>query len=166
MDPWHYTLVEVGAIASRCISVAYPAKGETAVVIGQGLIGLLAARWLISYGVSVIVCDLEEFRLEKSRKLDVAYAINGRVPDIKERILSLCPAGADIVIEASSSQAGADIAASILRQPTSRIVEKRKQQKELDARYGSGRICITTHMENIGWPELFGYDVNRYLEEP
>ncbi|MCX6985168.1 MAG: zinc-binding dehydrogenase [Lentisphaerae bacterium] len=119
-DPWHYTPVEVGAIASRGTSVAYPAKGETAVVIGQGLIGLLAARWLISYGVRVIVCDLEEFRLEKSRKLGVAYAINGRTPDIKERILSLCPPGADIVIEASSSQAGADIAASILRQPTSR----------------------------------------------
>ncbi len=54
----------------------------------------------------------------------------------------------------------------LLGELESRIVEKRKQQKELDAHYGSGRIRITSHMENIGWPELFGYDMNRYLEEP
>ena len=119
-DPWLYTPVEVAAIAWRGATIAFPAKGETAVVIGQGLVGLLAARWLLWHGAKVIVCDMEEYRLEKSRKLGVFAAINAKTNDLPEKILSFCPGGVDIVIEASSSQSGVKLAASLLRQPASR----------------------------------------------
>lgn len=121
-DPWHYTPTEVAAIAWRGATIAYPAKGETAVVIGQGLIGLLAAKWLLSHGARVIVCDMEEYRLAKSKKLGVLAAINAKSTDLAERILALCPGGVDIVIEASSSQSGVKLATSLLRQPLSRIL--------------------------------------------
>jgi threonine dehydrogenase-like Zn-dependent dehydrogenase len=121
-DPWLYTPVEVGAIAWRGTSIAFPAKGETAVVIGQGLVGMLAAKWLLFHGVRVIVCDMEEFRLAKSRKFGVLAAINAKSVDLAERILSYCPGGADIVIEASSSQAGVKLASSLLRQPVSKTL--------------------------------------------
>ena len=119
-DPWLYTPVEVAAIAWRGTTIAFPAKGETAVVIGQGLVGILAARWLLWHGVKVIVCDMEEYRLEKSRKLGVFAAINAKTENLAEKMLSFCPGGVDIVIEASSSQSGVKLAASLLRQPASR----------------------------------------------
>jgi hypothetical protein len=46
-DPWDYVLVEVSAVSWRGTSIASPARGETAVVVGQGLIGAFAARWLL-----------------------------------------------------------------------------------------------------------------------
>ncbi len=121
-DPWLYTPVEVAAIAWRGTTIAFPAKGETAVVIGQGLIGLLAAKWLITHGVRVIVCDMEESRLVKSRKIGVFAAFNAKEENLREKILALCPGGADIAIEASSSQSGIRLAASLIRQPVSRIL--------------------------------------------
>ena len=119
-DPWQYTPVEVAAIAWRGATIAFPGRGETAVVIGQGLVGIRAARWLLWHGVKVIVCDMEEYRLEKSRKLGVFAAINARTGNLAEKILSYSPGGVDIVIEASSSQAGVKLAAGLLRQPASR----------------------------------------------
>jgi len=40
------------------------------------------------------------------------------------------------------------------------------EQSKLDVRYGTDRIKIMSYMENIGWPELFGYDMRRVHEEP
>jgi 2-desacetyl-2-hydroxyethyl bacteriochlorophyllide A dehydrogenase len=117
-DPWDYVTVETSAISWRGVSSAFPAAGETAVVVGQGLIGAFAARWLLMIDVRVIVTDLEESRLDRARKWGAVAAINGGEPDLRERVLSHCEdGGADIVIEASGSSAGARLAASILRQP-------------------------------------------------
>jgi hypothetical protein len=43
---------------------------------------------------------------------------------------------------------------------------KLSEQWELDARYGPQRIRLTSYMENIGWPGLFGYDMRRVHGEP
>lgn len=122
-DPWCYTPVEVAAIAWRGASIASPAPGECAVVIGQGLIGGLTAWWLHMLGLRVIVCDLEELRLARARKLGMYAAINART-DCREKILAHCPGGADIVVEASGSKPGVELAASLLRKPFSRQLDK------------------------------------------
>lgn len=121
-DPWDYITVEVASIAWRGVTCAYPAPGETAVVIGQGLIGALSARWLIQHGARVIVTDIVEARLERARQWGVAAAVEGGLSDTRERILNFCPRGADIVIEASSSVSGAQLAGSLLRQPAPRVM--------------------------------------------
>ena len=121
-DPWDYVPVEVAAISWRGTSIAYPARGETAVVIGQGLIGTFAAKWLLYHGARVIVTDLEATRLARARRWGVAGAINGREPDARARILALCEGGADVVIEASSSMAGVRLASSLVRQPWPRVM--------------------------------------------
>ena len=121
-DPWDYVTAEVAAISWRGTSIAYPARGETAVVIGQGLIGAFAAKWLMYHGARVIVTDLEPARLDRARRWGAAAAINARQPDVRERILSLCDGGADVVVEASSTMVGAQLAASLVRQPAPRVM--------------------------------------------
>jgi 2-desacetyl-2-hydroxyethyl bacteriochlorophyllide A dehydrogenase len=123
-DPWDYITVEVAAVSWRGVSAAYPARGETAVVIGQGLIGAFAAKWLLYHGARVIVTDLEDSRLKRAREWGVTAAVNGGSKDAREEILSYCPDGADIVIEASSSIAGVKFGASLLRKPAPRIMNK------------------------------------------
>ncbi|MBN1864428.1 MAG: zinc-binding dehydrogenase [Victivallales bacterium] len=123
-DPWDYITVEVAAISWRGVTCAFPAAGETAVVIGQGMIGAFNAKWLLYHGAKVIVLDLEETRLERARRWGVAAAIKASDSDIKERIMALCDGGADIVIESSASRSGAELATRILRQPVYRSLNK------------------------------------------
>jgi uroporphyrinogen-III decarboxylase len=49
--------------------------------------------------------------------------------------------------------------------------QKRVQRKQeildtRDAELGVDRIPITSYMENIGWPELFGFDMNDFFADP
>ncbi len=46
-----------------------------------------------------------------------------------------------------------------------RIAQRAEQIAERDARDGAGRVRVTSYMENIGWPELFGFDMNRFLDD-
>jgi len=47
-----------------------------------------------------------------------------------------------------------------------RIAAKKVALEERDRRYGKDRITIGSYMENLGWPELFGYDMNRFYSDP
>ncbi|MHB9026493.1 MAG: zinc-binding dehydrogenase [Armatimonadota bacterium] len=118
-DPWDYITVEVSAISWRGVTAAFPAPGETAVVIGQGMIGAFSAKWLLYHGARVIVTDLWDSRLARGKQWGAA-AFNANDPAIREQILALCDGGADIVVEASSSPEGVALASSILRQPVYR----------------------------------------------
>ena len=46
-----------------------------------------------------------------------------------------------------------------------RIARKAAVLEERDRTLGKDRIRIHSYMENIGWPELFGYDMNRFLSD-
>ncbi|MHB9134463.1 MAG: uroporphyrinogen decarboxylase family protein [Armatimonadota bacterium] len=54
------------------------------------------------------------------------------------------------------------LAAALLQ----RIAARKARIAERDARLGPQRIRLTSYMENIGWPELFGYDMNRFFTDP
>ena len=43
---------------------------------------------------------------------------------------------------------------------------KRGEQAALDARHGSERVRVVSYMENIGWPELFGYEMHQVHDAP
>jgi len=47
-----------------------------------------------------------------------------------------------------------------------RIARKRAVLEERDRTLGKDRIHISSYMENIGWPELFDYDMNRFYADP
>lgn len=153
-DPWDYVTVETSAISWRGVSSAFPAAGETAVVIGQGLIGAYAARWLLMLDARVIVTDLEASRLDRARGWGAAAAVDGSAPDVQEQIFSHCEDGADIVIEASGSTAGARLAASILRQPAAQRGNDGYPLEELhtDAHYWPRLVYQASAYENMELP--------------
>ena len=115
-DPTIYALVEIGAISLRGGLAADPKPGESAVVIGQGLIGLLSATWLISKGCRVAVADMSPERLKRSMAIGADFAIRADEPGIKERLLAHSRGGFDIVVEASGSAPGAELACQLIRQ--------------------------------------------------
>ena len=47
-----------------------------------------------------------------------------------------------------------------------RIRTKAEELSERDRSYGKNRIRISSYMENLGWPGLFGYDMNRVFNDP
>jgi len=114
-NPLDYTIAEVAAISLRGVLAAAPKPGETAVIIGQGMIGAFSAAWLLDAGCRVIVCDLEDSRLEAARKRGVAFTVNLSDPDAEARLKVMTNGGADIVVEASGSSEGALLSYKLVR---------------------------------------------------
>ncbi len=114
-DPLDYVMTDLAAISLRGVETAAPKAGETAVVIGQGLIGSFSAKWLAIHGCRVIVVDLEAGRLERALRNGAAFALSPKEPNAVDRIKTLCNGGADIVVEASGSTPGAEMAFQLLR---------------------------------------------------
>ena len=115
VKPLDYVIAEVAAISFRGVEAANPVAGETAVVIGQGLIGAFSAAWLMDRGCRVIVCDVDNGRLEKARKRGVAETVNISEENAMERLAIICNGGADIVVETSGTSAGAMSSYKLLR---------------------------------------------------
>lgn len=114
-DPLDYVVAEVAAISLRDVDMADPQPGETAVVVGQGLVGALSAAWLAAAGCRVVVVDRASARLARAARWNVAATINAVEEDVLARLSALIPKGADIVVEASASVSGLKTAQSALR---------------------------------------------------
>jgi hypothetical protein len=56
--------------------------------------------------------------------------------------------------------------AQLLGELERRRERKEQEQAERDARFGKERVQVTSYMENIGWPELFGYEMHRVHDDP
>jgi threonine dehydrogenase-like Zn-dependent dehydrogenase len=61
----------------------------------------------------------------------MSAAINAAQGDAAEQIRALCPDGADIVMESSSSKAGVELANKVIRQPLARVTNTGYPQAEL-----------------------------------
>jgi len=78
------------------------APGDSAVVLGAGPMGLLHVLLLRAFGASkIIVLDVDEFRLEKSKEFGADYVINARTVDAVAEVKRLADGGADVVIVAT-----------------------------------------------------------------
>lgn len=114
-NPLDYAVAEVAAISLRGADMADPQPGETAVVIGQGLVGALSAAWLAAAGCRVVAVDRAPARLVRAARWNVAATVNASEEDVAARVAALIPGGADIVVEASASVPGLNMARSLLR---------------------------------------------------
>ena len=52
-----YVITEISSISLRGATAAVPRQGETAIVVGQGLIGAFSAAWLQACGCHVVVTN-------------------------------------------------------------------------------------------------------------
>ncbi len=91
--------VTLGAIALQGVRRAEPTFGETVVVVGTGLIGLITAQLLRANGCKVIATDLSEERLALARSLGVDLTINPDAADPVKAVSSFTNGlGADAII--------------------------------------------------------------------
>jgi 2-desacetyl-2-hydroxyethyl bacteriochlorophyllide A dehydrogenase len=96
-------LVEPLAVACHDVRRAELAAGETAVVIGQGPIGLLVALVARAAGAEVVVSEVNGARLEFAEALGFEV-IDSRTEDAVARVRELTgDAGADVVFEVSGA---------------------------------------------------------------
>lgn len=89
--------------------------GDTAVVIGEGLVGLFAAQVLRHRGAHVIVSGLQGFRLELARRWAADEVFDASRADLRAHIQDRFPKGVDIAVETASSAATVRLASQLLR---------------------------------------------------
>ncbi|GAB3789774.1 bi-domain-containing oxidoreductase [Spirosoma horti] len=99
------TFTVVGAISLNSIRLLAPSAGETVVVIGLGLLGLLTAELLRLSGCQVIGVEIDEVkcRLAATRGITVINPVSG-VDSVRAVMSMTSGIGADGVIITASSQ--------------------------------------------------------------
>lgn len=170
----HAAFATVGAIAMQGVRRAEVALGETACVIGLGLIGQLVVRLLTASGVHVVGLDFIEARCRAAEK---AGAMICAAPDedglrevsrvLLERTGGL---GADHVLIAAGGDSNGPVeAAARLARDRARVVDIGKTrldlpwnayyEKELDVRfsrsYGPGRYDDRYELDGIDYPAAY-----------
>jgi predicted dehydrogenase/threonine dehydrogenase-like Zn-dependent dehydrogenase len=89
----------IGSIALQGVRRANITFGDTIVITGLGLIGLLGVQIAKSWGLRVIAIDIDESRMEIARKLGADYAYNANEPEIISLISSVTDGlGVDAVV--------------------------------------------------------------------
>lgn len=167
----HAAFATVGAIAMQGVRRAEVQLGETACVIGLGLIGQLTVRLLIASGVKVVGLDMVE---ERCRMAEKAGAVTCASPDpegvahVEQAVRDLTAGlGADHVFLAAggSSNAPVEVAARLARD-RARVVDIGKTrldlpwtdyyEKELEVRfsrsYGPGRYDDRYELDGVDYP--------------
>ncbi len=161
----------VGAIAMQGVRQAEVQLGETAVVIGLGLVGQLCVRLLVAAGVRVFGIDTVEDRCrmaEKAGALVCSSPDEAGVASLERSLLEASNGlGADhILLAAGGSSNGPVETAARLARDRARVVDIGKTKldlpwnayydKELDVRfsrsYGPGRYDDRYELQGIDYP--------------
>jgi predicted dehydrogenase/threonine dehydrogenase-like Zn-dependent dehydrogenase len=169
--PEHAAFATVGAIAMHGVRRSEVQLGDTACVIGLGLVGQLVVRLLVASGVRVIGVDVLEDRCrlaEKAGALLCAAPTGEGMQALKHVLAEISGGrGADhVLLAAGGSSNGPVETAAELARDRARIVDIGKMrldlpwnayyEKELDIRfsrsYGPGRYDDRYELEGIDYP--------------
>src|SRR5690242_4321749 len=169
--PEHAAFSTVGAIAMHGVRRAEAQLGDTACVIGLGLVGQLVVRLLIASGVRVVGLDVVEERCRQAEQAGAhlcAPPTDEGMAAVEQALAEISAGrGADHLFLAAggSSNGPVEIAARLARD-RARIVDIGKTRldlpwnayydKELDVRfsrsYGPGRYDDRYELEGIDYP--------------
>ena len=167
--PEHAAFATVAAISMHGVRRAEVQLGETAAVIGLGLIGQLVIRLLVAAGVQAIGIDPVP---ERCRLAEKAGAVAAGAPDDLDSVLADLSRithgrGADHVFLSAGGNSNGPVEAAVkLARDRARIVDIGKMkldlpwnayyEKELDVRfsrsYGPGRYDTRYELEGIDYP--------------
>jgi len=104
LDPLGATFVRVGAVALNAVLAADVNLGETVIVFGQGVIGLLATRLATLSGAQVLACDAIRSRLAKAVEFGAVGAVDVTTAAAAELARSMTGGrGADVAVELSGN---------------------------------------------------------------
>lgn len=94
-------MVEPVAVALHSISIAGIKLGDTAVVVGIGMIGIFIVKLLKLSGIKVIAIDLDDNKLEQAKQSGADFILNAQSENLENKIKELCNGrGADFAFEA------------------------------------------------------------------
>jgi 3-hydroxyethyl bacteriochlorophyllide a dehydrogenase len=88
--------------------------GDTAVVIGEGLVGQFAAQALRARGARVIMAGLVQYRLELARRHSADEVFDNTKGDFAAHVRGKHPEGVPIALETASSSATVRLAIDLL----------------------------------------------------
>src|SRR6478735_7113039 len=170
----HAAFATVGAIAMQGVRRAEVALGETACVIGLGLIGQLVVRLLVASGVQVVGLDVVAARCraaEKAGAVACAAPDEAGLSEIEHVLLDRTAGqGADHILLAAGGDSNGPVeVAARLARDRARVVDIGKTrldlpwnayyEKELDVRfsrsYGPGRYDDRYELEGIDYPAAY-----------
>lgn len=105
-DPLKGVFARVGAVALNAVIDAETHVGETVVVFGQGVIGLLATRLAVLSGSTVVAVDAVPERLALARAYGAAHTLVAGEDSPAEAVRELTGGrGADVCVELSGAYA-------------------------------------------------------------
>jgi threonine dehydrogenase-like Zn-dependent dehydrogenase len=110
-------LVEPMTCVTNILRAANPEIGDTVVIIGCGVMGLLCVAGLKnSSAFNIIATDFFDSRLKKAQELGATHAVNAQKEDTVAIVNDLTNGnGADIVIEITGRMAGFHTACQIIK---------------------------------------------------
>jgi L-iditol 2-dehydrogenase len=113
----HAAMVEPVSIALHAVNRTPVRLGDTAVVLGAGMIGLLVVQALRQAGCArVIAVDVDDFKLNLAKKLGADIGLNPNAGNVVEEVQKLTGGrGADIAIEAVGATVSVQMAIACLR---------------------------------------------------
>jgi predicted dehydrogenase/threonine dehydrogenase-like Zn-dependent dehydrogenase len=165
------TFTVIGAIGLQGIRLCDPKLGETIVVVGLGLIGLITAELLIANGCKVIGIDLDNAKIEIAKKKGIVAINPGEGTDPVKFVTSFTGnTGADGVVITASAKTDEIIAqAAKMSRKRGRIIlvgviglnisRAEFYEKELtfqvSCSYGPGRYDDRYEKEGIDYPLPF-----------
>ena len=169
--PEHAAFSTVGAIAMHGVRRAEAQLGDTACVIGLGLVGQLVVRLLIASGVRVVGLDVVEDRCRQAEQAGAqlcAAPTDAGLEAVEQALAEITGGrGADhLLLAAGGSSNGPVEAAARLARDRARVVDIGKTRldlpwnayydKELDVRfsrsYGPGRYDDRYELDGIDYP--------------
>jgi len=108
-------LAWVAGCSLEGIILSKVAKKDKVLVIGQGLIGQMSAQIARSCGATVYTADIDDRRLELSKRYSADVVINPAKTPLGQAIEELSPGGVDIAIEATGNKKLIDLAISCIK---------------------------------------------------
>lgn len=86
VDPKLAVMARMAQVSFTSLRVSEASLGDTVAVIGQGLVGNIAAQLFALAGCKVIGIDVMASRLDLAERCGVEYTINAREEDVVERV--------------------------------------------------------------------------------
>src|SRR5262245_36798113 len=113
----HAAMVEPISVVFHAVNLTPLRLGDSAVVVGSGMIGLLALQALRRAGCGkLIAVDLEDAKLALARKLGADHGLNPKTCDVPAEVRALTGGrGADVALEAVGATAPVETAVACLR---------------------------------------------------
>ncbi|MFO0942847.1 MAG: galactitol-1-phosphate 5-dehydrogenase [Pirellulales bacterium] len=113
----HAALIEAVSIAVHAANRTPVTLGDTAVVVGSGMIGLLVVQTIRLSGCSrVIAVDLEDGKLELAKSFGADFVLNPKQCDVVQEVMKLTGGrGADVAIEVVGASATVNTAIDCTR---------------------------------------------------